>query len=321
MMKLISILCPTIARTPPAIELKAHINPVVFTNIDKLLRLMSSVLERGPVKKYIYLWFGVAVALSVLASPVRAKEICIKKYCFEWPILGDGTVLKKVSHEGVWSKPSGDGPFPALVIAESCGGSNDAVNKDWPAFFNSLGYATYTPRILSTMGHEYCPNLKFVLSNKNRIEMLNILYSALDEISSKPYVKNNDVGIIGFSLGGINIRDAGEIKNLKSAEGRKFNFAIPVYGSCTLQAMRGDRIPTLMIQAEMEKPRKVKSCRKVRDQKFSNVAYHEIKNAYHGFDDKRQTEIFTDIAGNKIQYSLEATNEARRLIKEFLESR
>ena len=231
MKNLTATICLTIARTPPAIEIKSHINIVVFTNIDKLLRLMSSVLERGPVKKYIYLWFGVAVALSVLASPVRAKEICTKKYCFEWPILGDGTVLKKVSHEGVWSKPSGDGPFPALVIAESCGGSNDAVNKDWPAFFNSLGYATYTPRILSTMGHEYCPNLKFVLSNKNRIEMLNILYSALDEISSKPYVKNNDVGIIGFSLGGINIRDAGEIKNLKSAEGRKFNFAIPVYGS------------------------------------------------------------------------------------------
>jgi len=265
---------------------------------------------------FIFLFF--AFALLQPAKPSSAKEVCIKKYCFEWPILKDGTVLKKVSHEGVWSKPAGDGPFPALVVAESCGGSNDAVNKDWPAFFNSLGYATYTPRTLKRMGHKYCPNLKFVLSNKNRIEMLNTLYSALDGISSKPYVQKNNIGIIGFSLGGINIRDMGEIKDLKSAEGRKFKFAIPVYGNCTLLEMRGDRIPTLIIQAEKEKPRKVKLCHKARDQKFSNVTYHEIKKAYHAFDDKRFTKISTDVAGNKMLYSQEATEEAQRLIKKFL---
>jgi len=265
---------------------------------------------------FIFLFFS--FALLQPTKPSSAKEVCIKKYCFEWPILKDGTVLKKVSHEGVWSKPDGDGPFPALVIAESCGGSNDAVNKDWPVFFNSLGYATYTPRTLKRMGHKYCPNLKFVLSNKNRIEMLNSLYSALDEISSKPYVQKNNIGIIGFSLGGINIRDMGEIKDLKSAEGRKFKFAIPVYGNCTLLEMRGDRIPTLIIQAEKEKPRKVKLCHKARDQKFSNVTYHEIKKAYHAFDDKRFTKISTDVAGNKMLYSQEATEEAKRLIKKFL---
>ena len=141
------------------------------------------------MKVGIYFFLFFAFALLQPTKPSSAKEVCIKKYCFEWPILKDGTILKKVSHEGVWSKPDGDGPFPALVVAESCAGSNDAVNKDWPAFFNSPGYATYTPRTLKRMGHKYCPNLKFVLSNKNRIEMLNTLYSALDGISSKPYVQ------------------------------------------------------------------------------------------------------------------------------------
>ena len=270
------------------------------------------------MKKYIYLLFFVLITIFHHIKPVDAKEICIKKYCFEWPILEDGTILGKVNHRGVWSKPPGDGPFPALIIAESCGGSNDAVNKDWPAFFNGLGYATYTPRVLDEMGQKYCPNLKFVLSNQNRIKMLEILYSALDGLSSKPYVKQDHVGIIGFSLGGINIRDAGEIKNLRSVEGRKFKFAIPVYGSCTLQNMRGDKIPTLIVQAEKEKPHKVKLCRKVKNNNFKNVTYHEIKKAYHGFDDKRQSEIFTDIAGNKMLYSVDATEEAKRIIKKFL---
>ena len=282
--------------------------------------MCTKILGRTHHEKYIYLLFFVLITIVHLTKPADAKEICFKKYCFEWPILEDGTVLQKTSHEGVWSKPSGDGPFPALVIAESCGGSTDAVNKDWPAFFNGLGYATYTPRVLDEMGHKYCPNLRFVLSNQNRIEMLEILYSALDELSSKPYVNQDNVGIIGFSLGGINIRDAGEIKNLRSADGRKFKFAIPVYGSCTLQKMRGDKIPTLILQAEREKPHKVKKCHKVRENDFENVTYHEIKNAYHGFDDKRQSEIVTDIAGNKMLYSAEATEEAKRIIKRFLES-
>ena len=84
--------------------------------------------------------------------------------------------------------------------------------------------------------------------------------------------------------------------------------------------MRGDKIPTLILQAEREKPHKVKKCHKVRETDFKNVKYHEIKNSYHGFDDKRQSEIVTDIAGNKMLYSAEATEEAKRIIKRFLES-
>lgn len=264
-----------------------------------------------------YFIFTVVVSLF---SPLEGAERCSKLSgkCFEWPIIPHGTTLKKIATTGVWSKPAGKGPFPAVVIVESCGGPKPAVDKMWPDFFNSLGFATYTPRILQEFGVKYCPGIRFVISNSNRAKMLRIVYSALDELSEKPFVKKDKIGVIGFSLGGILIRDAGEIKNLKSPLGNAFKYAIPVYGSCTLFEGKGDKIPTLIIQAEKERTRKRQLCIAVRDKNFANVTYHEISGAYHAFDDSTITSIKRDVAKNEMLYSSKAVKEAKSVIRNFL---
>lgn len=263
----------------------------------------------------------IAIGVTFTTGSVSAGERCspLSGRCFEWPLVPNGTALEKISTSGVWSKPEGNGPFPAIIITESCGGSKPAVDEMWPAFFNSLGYATYTPRILDEFGERYCPNLRFVASNSNRTKMLRILYSALDEMHGKEYVNNNSIGIIGFSLGGILIRDAGEIKDLKSPGGNKFKYAINVYGNCTLLERQGDNIPTLMLLAERDTAKgKHKMCEKVQDQGFENMSWHIIKDAYHAFDDDTQTSGKTDVGGNTMEYSKDATNEAKDVIRNFL---
>ena len=263
----------------------------------------------------------IAIGVTFTTGSVSAGERCspLSGTCFEWPLVPNGTALEIISTSGVWSKPEGNGPFPAIIIAESCGGSKPAVDEMWPAFFNSLGYATYTPRILDKFGERYCPNLRFVASNSNRTKMLRILYSALDEMHGKEYVNNNSIGIIGFSLGGILIRDAGEVKDLKSPGGNKFKYAINVYGNCTLLERQGDNIPTLMLLAERDTAKgKHKMCEKVQDQGFENMSWHIIKDAYHAFDDDTQTSGKTDVGGNTMEYSKDATNEAKDVIRNFL---
>ena len=263
----------------------------------------------------------IAIGVTFTTGSVSAGERCspLSGRCFEWPLVPNGTALEIISTSGVWSKPEGNGPFPAIIIAESCGGSKPAVDEMWPAFFNSLGYATYTPRILDEFGERYCPNLRFVASNSNRTKMLRILYSALDEMHGKEYVNNNSIGIIGFSLGGILIRDAGEVKDLKSPGGNKFKYAINVYGNCTLLERQGDNITTLMLLAERDTAKeKHKMCEKVQDQGFENMSWHIIKDAYHAFDDDTQTSGKTDVGGNTMEYSKDATNEAKDVIRNFL---
>lgn len=264
----------------------------------------------------------IAIGVTFTTVSASAGERCspLSGRCFEWPLVPNGTTLEKISTSGVWSKPEGNGPFPAIIIAESCGGSKPAVDEMWPAFFNSLGYATYTPRILDQFGERYCPGMRFVASNSNRTKMLKILYSSLDEMYGKDYVNRKSIGIIGFSLGGILIRDAGEIRDLKSAGGNKFKYAINVYGNCTLLERKGDNIPTLMILAEKDTAKgKHKMCGKVQEQGLENMSWHIIRDAYHAFDDDTQTSWKTDVGGNTMQYSEDATNEAKDVIRKFLE--
>jgi len=263
------------------------------------------------------------VMLAIIHTPpANAGERCskISGRCFEWPLLPHGSKLQETKSKGVWTKPDGEGPFPAIIIAESCGGSKAAVDKMWPEYFNGWGYATYTPRILERFGETYCPSLKFVANNKNRIKMLSIIYTALDEILEKPYVKKDKVGVIGFSLGGILIRDFGEIKNLTSPAGNKFGYAIPVYPNCTLWEWEGDQIPTLLITAEKDNVKgKHKACLKVKSQNFANLTYHEIKGAYHAFDDKTAKGT-KDVADNIMKYDESALNESKAVIAKFLET-
>ena len=273
-------------------------------------------------KLNLYIAAAFIMSATLIHSAAKAEQRCSKYTgrCFEWPIIKDGTTLKKISTRGVWSKPDGAGPFPAVVIAETCGGSQPPVDKLWPAYFKSLEYVTYTPRILEEFGEDHCPSLRFVVNNDNRAKMLQVLYSALDDVAKKPYVQKNNIGIIGFSLGAILIRDAGEVKDLKSAGGLQFKYTIPVYGSCTLLERRGDNVPTLIIQAEKEKPKKRKLCLRVRNRDFPNVIYHEIAGAYHAFDDPKFSEIKIDVAGNKMKYNEEAVTKAKNLIENFIKS-
>jgi len=270
--------------------------------------------------------FACTLTFALLAvahtPPADAGERCskISGRCFEWPLLPDGSKLPETKSNGVWTKPDGDGPFPAIIIAESCGGSKPAVDKMWPEYFNELGYATYTPRVLERFGEKYCPSLSFVANNKNRIKMLSIIYTALDEILEKPYIKKDNVGVIGFSLGGISIRDFGEIKNLTSPAGNKFGYAIPVYPNCSLWDWAGDQIPTLLLTAEKDTARgKHKACLKIKSQNFPNLTYHEIKGAYHAFDDE-SAKGSKDVGDNVIKYDEAALKEAKEVIAKFLKT-
>ena len=265
-------------------------------------------------------FFILSLSVSLTSGDAIADQRCseISNRCFEWPIAPHGTKFEKISTNGVWSKPEGNGPFPALIIAESCGGSKPSVDKFWPEYFKSLGFATYTPRVLAQFNQKYCPNLNFVASNENRLKMARIIFSALDEMLDKEYVDKNSIGIIGFSLGGLVIRDVGEIKDIESPEGNKFKYAVNVYGYCTLLERQGDNIPTLMLLAENDNVGgKMKYCDEAKAKNFENMTWHTIAGAWHAFDDP-SADGKTDPGKNKMKYSKSATEEAKIVIKDFV---
>ncbi len=144
-------------------------------------------------------------------------------------------------------------------------------------------------------------------------------YGALDFLSAVSIVDKHRIAVMGFSFGAITVNIIAG-RRLRAIGAPDFRAAIRFYGHCHRLAAPTDRIPLLLLIGSEDKW--------LRDDprgpgcgQFTNtgkVELHVLKGAHHGFDNPRFKSPRTDIAGNTMQYSAEATRRARTLVKDFL---
>ena len=60
--------------------------------------------------------------------------------------------------DGVFSRPDGEGPFPAVVLLHTCGGLGPHVAVDWPRFLSGIGYVALAVDSFGSRGLGPCPN-------------------------------------------------------------------------------------------------------------------------------------------------------------------
>ena len=104
------------------------------------------------------------------------------------------------------AKPDGDGPFPAVVLAHGCGGTERDTShqtvwrglKRHAALLNENGYVTlivdsFGPRRIT----DGCQNgLKYYPVQ------VSDAYAAFDHLATLPFVDSDSIGYVGLSLGG-----------------------------------------------------------------------------------------------------------------------
>jgi dienelactone hydrolase len=98
---------------------------------------------------------------------------------------------------GILQKPSGDGPFPAVVLMHGCGGIQPG-NELWATDLTRWGYVTllvdsFTPR-----------GLKEICTNFGRLgvaDRVSDAYAALDYLRKLPFVDKDRVALMGWSHG------------------------------------------------------------------------------------------------------------------------
>src|SRR5262249_62109176 len=94
-------------------------------------------------------------------------------------------------------RPPAPGPFPAVVIMHGCSGAPG--HSEWVKRLNAWGYATYyidsfTPRHLTNV----CVQQQ--LKGEGRVDDA---YAALAYLRTRPDVRADRIGLLGFSHGGI----------------------------------------------------------------------------------------------------------------------
>ncbi len=246
------------------------------------------------------------------------------------PVFSDSGNDETVS--GLISKPEGKGPFPAVVLLHSCGGFKPHVTTDWPNYLREIGYVALSVDTFGSRGFTSCPDRPKPFSRERKL-FVGDAYGALDYLATQPFVDKNRIAVMGFSLsavfinGGLipwRVRGTSSLKGkstlgrqMKSSPGKlDFKAAIALYGWCSeLGLYSKENIPLMEILAEND-PVHTRSC-VAAGEIYPEMEVHVIAGAYHAFDSFGSSGGQSPL-GERMEYSAEATKQARELTRVFL---
>jgi len=217
--------------------------------------------------------------------------------------------LKPITEKikGKLYKPSGNGPFPGVVVFHGCGGASDNEWM-WAEWFQEKGVVAlvvdgFSPRGIQTT----CSDLQSIKASTR----INDAFGGAAFLGKLPLVDDTNIGIMGFSNG------AGRALNVVAKRYREkagvavpnFRFSIPVYPECRAGYginSSGYRTgpygaPVMVLIGESDDWTLASSCLKV-SELTKNDAYPvkviTYPGAHHGFDHQNQSAKYLPNADN-----------------------
>lgn len=186
-------------------------------------------------------------------------------------------------------KPSGDGPFPAVVLIHTAGGLANGHIKRHAQNLLSKGYVVY---VMDSMG----PRGYSVINDSARSMFfptgVKDAYEALDFLIQQPFVDKNRIYEAGMSWGGFvaTLLGSKTYANVNGAK-QRFRATVSFYSSCSYGPYKmiyedTDR-PVLMLLAGADKELKHENCFKVLEEYKNNglpIDFHVYEGVGHAWD-------------------------------------
>jgi dienelactone hydrolase len=218
---------------------------------------------------------------------------------------------------GALLKPSGAGPFPAVIIAHGCFGI-EANHHDWARRLNEWGYVAFIVDSFTTRNESsVCESPKKV-SPRTRA---NDIYGAAAHLRQKAFVDPDSIGMIGFSHGGWTALYVAQEYLPKKVNESPFQAIVAFYPWCEKRNLKQTNVPLLILAGTSDTWTPVDRCRKmIKSQRANfkkNILLIEYDNAYHGFDDP-DFEKAMDYDGYTIKFDPNAAQFSIKETKEFL---
>lgn len=238
-----------------------------------------------------------------------------------------GTVFNKLY------RPAGDGPFPAVVLLHTCGGLGPHVHA-WGQKLQDWGYValvvdSFTPRGQTVV----CGNWSVSVD-----QVADDALAAMDRLRTFPFVKQNEIGVMGFSYGAMAaLRLASQgYEHKHHPAGATFQAAVALYPYCTSSGgqfgaarYRQDNLyddittPTLIVIGDVDNESPALLCTgkgQVLAAKGEPISVVVLPGATHAFDlaelgnrELRKPE------GPVYRYNPEATEKAGTLSRDFFD--
>ncbi|HUL56219.1 MAG TPA: dienelactone hydrolase family protein [Usitatibacter sp.] len=226
----------------------------------------------------------------------------------------DLTAGKPTTIEAALFKPSGAGPFPAVVLLHGCGGlyhwkgrqrgQLTSRHEEWAERLVKAGYVVLLPDSFAPRGvHESC-TVKDRPVDSSR-ERPRDAYGALQWLQAQPYVKANRVALMGWSNGGgtvLHTVAAASPARPAALPMGDFRAAVAFYPGCsspkegahhsghatsTSSSAWRTRIPLMIMQGEADDWTPAAPCHDLvaaAAARGEPIEYHGYPGAYHDFD-------------------------------------
>ena len=180
---------------------------------------------------------------------------------------------------------AGAGRLPAMVVMHGSGGLEYGSSRDWAAFLNRLGIATFivdsfTMRGIGTTGTDQS-RLTYTATTLDG-------FRALQMLATHPRLDPDRIGIIGFSRGGYGAQTTA-LERFRAAAvpgGLKYALHIALYGGCALYG-RTTGSPILHLIGDKDDYADIAHCRAntaLLAKKGADIRLVEYPGALHGFD-------------------------------------
>jgi dienelactone hydrolase len=200
--------------------------------------------------------------------------------------------------EAMLYRPAGPGPHPAIVALHGCGGlwrtrSRRAVtarSADWAERLTGLGFVVLFPDSFGSrgLGSQCTVKARLVRPAPERVADAK---AARDWLATRPDVRADRIGLIGWSNGGSTVLYTVRPREAPKPGKPDFSLAVAFYPGCRLpdaKAAFASRVPLLILIGEADNWTPAEACRKLAAHNASNVTLKTYPGAYHDFDDASQ---------------------------------
>jgi dienelactone hydrolase len=226
--------------------------------------------------------------------------------------------------KGALRSPEGEGPFPAVLLLPACGRFAGSVDQEWAQALSSWGYVTLTLDVFTARGIVGNTTCLFVVPP----DLAEDVYRGLNLLAVRKDVDPKHVFVAGFGRAGSLVFAAIERDGIEHTARRKFKAAIAFYPPCG--DVKGVMTVATLVVVGARDQGVLDGCRKMAEgEDDAGISRNPgagapihlaiITDAYFGFD-LPAFETPVDADGRHIEYSKAAVDQAKEIVRRFLQS-
>lgn len=223
--------------------------------------------------------------------------------------------------QGLLRRPTGAGPFPAIVLLHSCNGNWRKLDERWGRRIATWGYVTLT---VDSFGPRGIDN---TCGNGTPADMAFDAYRALDFLVRQHAVDADRVAVLGFSQGGWLALSSVEQGVVEHSSSNKFRAAAAFYPNC--RTIQGNlTVPALIMIGELDDWTPAAGCRQLaegaddygvsRRREGAPIKLIVYPGAWHAFDSPR-LQTPKELLGHRLEYNQAAADQSAVALREFLD--